>query len=253
MKPDRVRVVSELLAGRSALVTGASGGIGGAIAAEFLAQGATVLGLDLAEGGPAPVLVADLAAADSLDSIVAEATDRLGTVDVLVNCAGVSFPEPAVELSRSAYDRTLAVNLHAPVFLMSRFGAGMAARGYGRILNITSIHGRLSEPLSIAYDVSKGGLEAATRTFAVELAGSGVLVNAIAPGFVNTAMSIVDGENELDSDWFTSIYVGHGRLPIGRAAQPVEIAKHVAFLCSDANTYLTGQTITVDGGLSARF
>jgi NAD(P)-dependent dehydrogenase (short-subunit alcohol dehydrogenase family) len=245
--------MSGLLAGRRAVVTGAAGGIGGAVAAEFLAEGATVLGVDLVEGGPAPVLVADLADAAAIETIVAEARSRLGGVDVLVNCAGISQPESVVELSRSVYDRTLAVNLHAPVFLMSRFAAEMAARGYGRILNITSIHGRLSEPMSVAYDISKGGLEAATRTFAVELAAAGVLVNAIAPGFVNTAMSIVDGENELDSEWFQSIYVGHGRLPIARAAQPVEIAKHVAFLCSEANTYLTGQTITVDGGLSARF
>jgi NAD(P)-dependent dehydrogenase (short-subunit alcohol dehydrogenase family) len=245
--------MSGLLDGRRALVTGASGGIGGAIAAEFLAQGADVLGLDLAEGGPARVLVADLADTDSLDTVVAEAVKRLGGVDVLVSCAGVSYPEAAVELTRAVYERTLAVNLHAPVFLMSRLGAQMAANGYGRIINITSIHGRLSEPMSLAYDVSKGGLEAATRTFALELATSGVLVNAIAPGFVNTAMSIVDGVNELDSEWFQSIYVRNARLPIERAAQPVEIAKHVAFLCSEQNTYLTGQTITVDGGLSARF
>lgn len=234
-------------------MTGAAGGIGGAIAAEFLAQGATVLGLDLAEGGPAPVLVADLADIASLETIVAEATSRLGGVDILVSSAGVSYPESVVELTRPAYDRTLQVNLHAPVFLMSRFGAEMAARGYGRIVNISSIHGQLSEPLSVAYDVSKAGLEAATRTVAIELAEAGVLVNAIAPGFVNTAMSIVDGENELDSEWFQSIYIGHGRLPIGRAAQPIEIAKHVAFLCSEQNTYLTGQTIQVDGGISSRF
>jgi NAD(P)-dependent dehydrogenase (short-subunit alcohol dehydrogenase family) len=245
--------MSGLLAGRRAVVTGAAGGIGGAVATEFLAEGATVLGIDLVEGGPAPVLVADLAHAASVETIVAEANARLGGVDLLVSCAGISQPESVVELTRTAYDRTLQVNLHAPVFLMSRFGAEMAARGYGRIVNITSIHGRLSEPLSLAYDVSKGGLEAATRTVAIELAESGVMVNAIAPGFVDTAMSIVDGENELDSEWFTSIYVGHGRLPIRRAAQPIEIAKQVAFLCSESNTYTTGQTITVDGGLSARF
>jgi len=245
--------VGDRLAGRRALITGAAGGIGGAIAQAFLDQSAAVLGLDLAEGGPVPVLTADLADPTALDHIVAAANDRLGGVDILVNCAGVSIPEPATALRRASYDRTLQVNLHSPVFLMSRLGAQMAERGYGRILNITSIHGRLSEPLSLAYDVSKGGLEAATRTVALELAGSGVLVNAIAPGFVETPMSIVDGENELDSEWFQSIYVGHERLPIRRAAQPPEIAVHAVWLCSDENSYLTGQTITVDGGLSARF
>lgn len=245
--------MSDRLAGRRALVTGAAGGIGGAVALEFVHQGAAVLGLDLAEDGPVPILVADLADHGSLERIVGEADDRLGGVDLLVNCAGISLPEAAVELSRGSYDRTLQVNLHSPVFLMSRLGARMAARGYGRIVNITSIHGRLSEPLSLAYDVSKGGLEAATRTFALELASAGVLVNAVAPGFVDTAMSIVDGVSELESEWFTSIYIGHERLPMRRAAQPSEIAAHVAFLCSEANSYLTGQTITVDGGLSARF
>ena len=245
--------MGDRLAGRRALITGAAGGIGRAIASEFLDQSAAVLGLDLAEGGPAPVLTADLGDPTALERIVDEANTRLGGVDILVNCAGISVPERATHLTRAAYDRTLQINLHAPVFLMSRLGGQMADRGYGRILNITSIHGRLSEPLSLAYDVSKGGLEAATRTVALELAGSGVLVNAIAPGFVETPMSIVDGENELDSDWFQSIYVGHERLPMRRAAQPAEIAVHVAWLCSADNTYLTGQTITVDGGLSARF
>jgi NAD(P)-dependent dehydrogenase (short-subunit alcohol dehydrogenase family) len=245
--------VSDRLSGRRALITGAAGGIGGAVAAEFQREGATVLGLDLAEGGPAPVLVTDLSDPTALDSIVAEATQRLGGVDILVNCAGISLPESVIDLSRPVYDRTLQVNLHAPVFLMSRFGAQMAAAGYGRILNITSIHGRLSEPLSLAYDISKAGLEAATRTVALELAESGVLVNAIAPGFVDTAMSIVDGVNELDSEWFQSIYVRHARLPLRRAAQPGEIAKQVVFLCSADNSYVTGQTLTVDGGLSARF
>lgn len=245
--------MSERLAGRRALVTGAAGGIGGAVAAEFLDQGATVLGLDLAEGGPAPVLVADLADHDALEQVIGDATERLGGIDILVSCAGISEPEAVADLTRSRYDRTLQVNLHAPVFLMSRLGARMAAAGYGRIVNITSIHGRLSEPLSLAYDISKGGLEAATRTVALELATSGVLVNAVAPGFVNTAMSIVDGVNELDSEWFQSIYITNARLPQRRAAEPIEIAKQVAFLCSEDNSYLTGQTITVDGGLSARF
>jgi NAD(P)-dependent dehydrogenase (short-subunit alcohol dehydrogenase family) len=248
--------VTGLLRGRRALVTGTAGGIGGAIAQECADQGAEVLGLDRSEGGPVAALVADLADLSdptALDDVVADVVARLGDVDLLVNCAGTFRAETVGELTWAAYDHTLRVNLHAPVFLMSRLGRRMAARGYGRIVNITSIHGRLSEPLSTAYDVSKAGLEAATRTFALELGPSGVLVNAVAPGFVATAMSVVDGVNELESDWFQSIYVGHGRLPLQRAAEPVEIARHVVFLGSEQNTYLTGQTITVDGGLSARF
>jgi len=245
--------VTLILAGRRALVTGTAGGIGGAIAQECVAQGAEVLGLDRSEGGPVPALVHDLADLAGLDAAVAEAVARLGGIDLLVNCAGTFHAEATLDLTWASYDHTLRVNLHSPVFLMSRIAAGMAERGYGRIVNVTSIHGKLSEPLSLAYDVSKGGLEAATRTFSLELGPRGVLVNAVAPGFVATAMSVVDGVNELESEWFRSIYVNHGRLPLARAADPVEIARHVAFLGSEQNTYLTGQVITVDGGLSARF
>lgn len=129
----------------------------------------------------------------------------------------------------------------------------MVAQGYGRVVNVTSIHARLTEPHSLAYDVSKAGLESATRTAAVELADHGVLVNAVAPGFVATRMSVVDGEDELQSESFTSVYVDRARLPLRRAAQPVEVAQAVVFLASEENTYVTGQTLTVDGGLSSRF
>ena len=242
-----------LLQGRRALVTGTAGGIGGAIATELVAQGAQVLGLDKVAGGPVDAMSVDLTDTAGLAAVVDDAATRLGRVDVLVNCAGTFTPEGVRELTWTAYDRLLRVNLHAPVFLMSRVGGLMADQGYGRIVNITSIHGRLSEPLSTAYDVSKAGLEAASRTFAVELGPAGVLVNAVAPGFVATAMSVVDGVNELESEWFRTIYVEHARLPLQRAAEPSEVARHVAFLASEANTYVTGQTLTVDGGLSARF
>jgi NAD(P)-dependent dehydrogenase (short-subunit alcohol dehydrogenase family) len=245
--------VTGLLDRRRVLVTGSAGGIGGAIAAECRAQGGEVLGLDRVQGGPVPVVVVDLADTKGLGPALDDVMTRLGGVDVLVNCAGTFRAERALDLSWESYQHTLHVNLHSPVFLMSRLGAGMSEAGYGRIVNVTSIHGRLSEPLSAAYDVSKAGLEAATRTFAIELAASGVLVNAVAPGFVRTAMSLVDGVDELESDWFRTIYVEHGRLPLGRAAETDEIARHVSFLASDQNTYLTGQVITIDGGLSARF
>ena len=172
---------------------------------------------------------------------------------MLVNVAGVSFPNPILELENDKYYKTLDVNLHAPVFLMKHVGKVMVAQSYGRIVNLTSIHGKLSEPTSMAYDISKAGLEAATRTVALEFAEHGVLVNAVAPGFVATRMSIVDGKDELESEWFKNIYIQNKRLPIARAALPIEIAQGIAWLASKSNTYMTGQTVTIDGGLSARF
>src|SRR5205085_10883415 len=128
------------------------------------------------------------------------------------------------------YRRVLAVNLDAPVFLARRAARGMAQRGYGRIVNITSIHGQFGEEAALSYDVAKAGLNQATRTLAIELGRHGVLVNAVAPGFVATRMSMVGGRNELDSEWFRDVYVKYGKLPLRRPAQPAEIASHVAWL-----------------------
>ena len=237
--------------GRRAVVTGGAHGIGAAITLVLRAAGAQVLVVDL-DAGPHDVQV-DLADRSALGAAIPDVLERLGGVDVLVNCAGVFLGSPVVGLDLAAYDRTLAVNLHAPVMLMRSLCEPMSAQGYGRVVNVTSIHARLSEPTSLAYDVSKGGLESATRTAALELADHGVLVNAVAPGFVATRMSVVDGEDELLGATFTDVYVDRGRLPLRRAARAEEIAHAVAFLASEQNSYITGQTVTVDGGLSARF
>jgi NAD(P)-dependent dehydrogenase (short-subunit alcohol dehydrogenase family) len=238
---------------RAAVVTGGANGIGAAIARRLADAGARVLVLDLEETGAFPVLRADLADREAVIAAAASATERLGRVDILVNCAGATSIAPLTELDLVEYHRILAVNLHAPVLLMRELCGPMRAAGWGRVVNVTSVHGRLSEPGSLAYDVSKAGLEAATRTAAIELAAAGVLVNAVAPGFVATRMSVVNGVSELESDWFTSGYLRDGRLPIGRAAAAAEIADAVTWLASSGNTYTTGQVITVDGGLSARF
>jgi NAD(P)-dependent dehydrogenase (short-subunit alcohol dehydrogenase family) len=238
---------------RAAVVTGGSNGIGAAIAHRLRGAGARVLVFDTEDAGAAETLLVDLADTAAVTGAAARAVGRLGRVDILVNCAGISSPAMTTELDLAGYHRTLSVNLHAPVLLMRELCGPMRAAGYGRVVNVTSVHGRLSEVGSLAYDVSKAGLEAATRTAAIELAGSGVLVNAIAPGFVATRMSIVNGVSELETDWFKTGYLRDGRLPIGRAADPAEIAGVAVWLASGSNTYITGQVITADGGLSARF
>lgn len=239
---------------RRAVVTGGSNGIGAATAARLRRQGARVVVLDIEPAADDIAFISvDLSDADAVLHAADEALERLGAVDVLVNCAGVSLPGRTIDLDLRDYHRTLAVNLHAPVLLMRHFCGGMSQAGYGRVVNVTSIHARFSEPGSIAYDISKAGLEAATRTAAIEVADSGVLVNAVAPGFVATRMAVVDGADELESEWFRTIYVENERLPLRRAARPNEVAATIAWLASDDNSYVTGAVLTVDGGLGARF
>jgi len=246
-----------LLEGRTALVTGAANGIGRAIAARFVAEGARVVAVDREElpdlGDAVHPLRWDLSDTAALDLLIVEAEAGSGPLDVLVNNAGVFEPALAVDLTLESYRRVLDVNLHAPVFLASRAARGMSARGYGRIVNITSIHGRFGEESALAYDVAKGGLDQATRTLAIELSRHGVLVNAIAPGFVSTRMSVVDGKDELESEWFKTGYLEYGKLPMRRHALPAEIAEHAAWLASERNTYVTGHVLTVDGGLTVTF
>jgi NAD(P)-dependent dehydrogenase (short-subunit alcohol dehydrogenase family) len=246
-----------LLGGRNALVTGGANGIGRAIAERFVADGAKVAVVDREQApeelGVARAFQFDLSATERLDGLVDEVEAAVGPLDVLVNVAGIFEPAAAIELTEESYRRVLAVNLDAPVFLARRAARGMIERGYGRIVNITSIHGQVGEENALSYDIAKSGLNQATRTLAIELGPHGVLVNAVAPGFVNTRMSIVDGKNELESDWFKDIYVKYGKLPLRRWAEPAEIARHVAWLASEENTYMTGQVVTVDGGLTVTF
>lgn len=241
------------LEGKRALVTGSASGIGAAIVAEFVAQGASVFGVDKNASSHQPSIQFDLSEVERLPELVAAAEEAIGEIDLLVNCAGMAIGELIPDLTWQAYDRTLRVNLHSPVFLMKYLGTKMVSRGYGRIVNITSVHGQFSEEKAMSYDVSKGGLNSATRTAALEFAPHNVLVNAVAPGFTDTPMSATKGVSELESEWFQTVYVKYSKIPQLRAAQPWEQAKHVAWLASSENTYCTGQVLLVDGGMSARF
>ena len=177
---------------------------------------------------------------------VAAYLSRLSTpVDVLVNCAGINRLASGVEISDADLADTLAINLVGPVSLCRALAPQMTERGVGRIVNISSIWSLVSKPRRLAYSISKAGLNALTRSLAVELARFNVLVNAVAPGFVDTALTRQNNSPE-------EIEAIRRSIPVERLARPEEIAEVVAFLCSDRNSYITGQTILVDGGFTCQ-
>jgi len=234
------------------VVTGAANGIGRAIADRLRARGDRVVGIDQEQADD--VVLADLANPPERERAMALVIEELGGIDVLVNVAGIFRQGSIHDSGFDEWRPVWSVNLDSPLDLMRLAAPGMAARGFGRIVNITSVHARQAQPGSLAYDVAKAGLEAATRSAALDLAGSGVLVNAVAPGFVRTRMSLLaDGIDETDTAEFQARYVATGKLPLGRAAFPGEIAPAVEFLSGRDNTYITGQVLTVDGGLTMTF
>jgi NAD(P)-dependent dehydrogenase (short-subunit alcohol dehydrogenase family) len=238
------------------MVTGAANGIGRAIALRLRGDGFRVAAADIEPVEPAAGVTGyqlDVADLDAHEPLLGRIEQELGPLAALVNVAGISLPEPIDRLTLDAYRRQHAVLMDGPVWLARSAGLRMAGRGSGRIVSITSIHATNGEAGSLAYDSAKAGLEAATRALAIELGPRGVLVNSLAPGFVRTRMSVVDGVDELDSSWFRDIYQGHGKLPLRRPAEPDEIASAVSYLVSASNTYVTGQRMVVDGGLTATF
>lgn len=239
-----------------AMVTGAAHGIGRAVALRLRDDGFLVAAADIERAAPADGIMPctmDVADIDDHDRVLNRIEEELGGLSVLVNVAGIFIPETVERLTLAAYRRQHAVMLDGPVWLARSAGLRMAARGSGRIVNVTSVHGSNGEAASLAYDTAKAGLEAATRTLAIELGPRGVLANSVAPGFVRTRMSIVDGADELESESFRKIYLEYGRLPLRRPAQPAEIAAAISHLVSASNTYLTGQRVVVDGGLLSTF
>jgi 3-oxoacyl-[acyl-carrier protein] reductase len=239
----------------SAIVTGAAHGIGRATAERLVADGFAVAGLDIEPVDLAGVrgIRCDMSDLDSFEGVVESVERELGPIEALANVAGIVVNESLAELTVAGYRRQLAVSLDGPIFLARAVGVRMAARGRGRIVNVTSVHAHHSEAMALAYGAAKAGLEAATRVMAIELGPHGVLVNDVAPGFVRTRMSVVNGQDELDSQWFADVYQKYGKLPLGRAAEPSEIAATIAYLLSPANTYVTGTSVVVDGGLTATF
>jgi len=245
------------LEGRVAVVTGGSSGIGAGMASALALAGARVVLVardparlsatfeSLRDGGCVAAWVsADLSDRAEVRRAASAAAEAFGEPDILVNCAGVSLRPPLASLSEEHWDLMIAVNLTAPFLLGQRFGPQMAARGWGRIINVTSQQAQRAFGNSGGYGASKGGLASLTRSQSEAWAPSGVRVNSVCPGFVATPLT-----REVATDPVRSAALA-ARTHIGRNGEPSDFAGAAVFLASAASDYLTGQTIYVDGGFS---
>jgi 3-oxoacyl-[acyl-carrier protein] reductase len=239
------------LLGKTALITGATRGIGKAIADAFMDCGADLMltgtkpeeieQMNAEEKNPkVQWLKADFSSPDEITSFI-EQLKSTDAIDICVNNAGINIIKPYEEYSADEYQRLMSINLTAPFSLTQQLIPGMKKRGFGRIVNIASIWSEISKPGRSLYTTSKTGLVGLTRSLAVEHASSNILVNAVSPGFTRTELT----EESLSTDEIKTL---SEQIPVGRFAEPNEIAQTVLFLCSDLNTYITGQNIVVDGG-----
>jgi NAD(P)-dependent dehydrogenase (short-subunit alcohol dehydrogenase family) len=255
--------MSHLLEGKVALITGAASGIGRATSLLFGEQGAKLVLADVDDagseetarlvaerGGEAVHVHCDVTDPAQVRRMVAAAVERNGRLDCAVNNAGIGGPSaPLADYDVEAWNRVIAVNLTG-VFLCMRSELGqMAAQGAGAIVNTASLVGVIGYPYLAAYNASKHGVIGLTRTAAMEYATSGIRVNAVCPGWIETPMVMDEGPAPAsDPEVYAALA---GIAPMKRLGKPVEVASAVAWLCSDASSFITGHPLLVDGGVSA--
>ncbi|GAB2874969.1 SDR family NAD(P)-dependent oxidoreductase [Lentzea nigeriaca] len=240
------------LENKKALVTGATSGIGRAIAVKLAEEGATVyftgrraeLGKETVEliekaGGTGHFIVSDIASIDDVRRLAAE----VGDVDVLVNNAGIFPFSTTPEQSLEDYERVFDVNVRGTYFLTAALAPAMVAKGKGSIVNVSSIAAVVGTPVGSVYNASKAAMDALTRSWAVEFGAAGIRVNSVAPGPIRTEMAVTSVGEMFDG--FSN------STPLGRAGEPEEIAEAVLFLASDKSSYVTGAVLHADGGYVA--
>lgn len=258
-----MKIIDKLfsLEGKVALVTGASSGIGRAMASDLAAAGAAVVHVArrqtaleeavdgiIADGGKAAWVTADMERIDELEMLAEKTVSFFGAPDILVNAAGINLREPWDEISWTSWDKTMKVNLAAPFFLARLLVPAMKERGWGKIINIASLQSVRAFPNSAAYGASKGGIMQLTRAMAESWSadGFGITCNAIAPGFFKTELtdSLYKHENVINALAQQTM--------IGRNGEIGDLSGLTIFLASRASDYITGQTIFLDGGWSAK-
>jgi 3-oxoacyl-[acyl-carrier protein] reductase len=255
-----------LLKDRVALVTGAGQGLGRAVAREFADEGASVAIVDInlstlleteqelaAKGFPVKGYQLDVTDYDKYAQVIADVVERWGHLDILVNNAAIAVYATILEDKLDDWRKQIQVNLEAYYMGSKLVAPYMVKQKSGRIINVTSIQGFLSSGTCGAYNAAKGGIIALTKSMAVELAPYNIAVNAVAPGFMRTPMSFIDGVDETTTEPFLKWYVEMRHVPMARSGVPEDDAGAAVFLASDYCRYMTGQVLVVDGGLTSTF
>jgi NAD(P)-dependent dehydrogenase (short-subunit alcohol dehydrogenase family) len=247
MIPQGQHDMTQRLGGKIAIVTGGLSGIGAAVAAKMVEEGATVIAADLAAeattlgGESCSPLRVDVADPDSVGVLVDQVMRRHGRLDCLVNSAGIGADTPFLETTLESFDRIMAINLRGTFIVGQAAARAMRAGGGGSIVNIASVSGMVGNLGRSAYGASKGGVVTLSRVMAVDLAAMGIRVNVIAPGPVETPLVARVHTPRIRGEWVS-------RVPMHRYGRPEEMAGAAVFLCSDEASYVTGHVLAVDGG-----
>jgi NAD(P)-dependent dehydrogenase (short-subunit alcohol dehydrogenase family) len=245
---------------RVAIVTGAAQGIGAAIVREFVHEGAVVNAIDIkpeirdvCAGTGARPFCFDVTDFSAYEDCVNQIVGDNQRIDVLVNNAAIVDYDDILHDSLERWRRVQRVNLESVYVGCKLVAPHMVRHGRGWIVSIASTEAYQAEARLGSYVAAKGAIVSFTRSLAVELAPHGILANAIAPGCIQTPLSIIDGVDETTTEIFKTWYVGHRKIPLARPGRPEEVARVAVFLASDDVSYITGQTLVVDGGLTATF